>query len=381
MGHVKPLLRLADGLAAEGHRPYLAVRNLVVAGQATPRVPVLQAPTFFWKRRPPGSLDIQASFSDVLACVGFDRVDTLLPMVESWRVQLDLLRPDLVIADYSPALCLATYQEIPTLNVGFGFILPPTDQATFPPLIPGRPNLLPEEKIITVVQEVLEKVGLPRPNRLTEVFAYAEPFLTVLPEVDHYSHVRTAGHLGPLEPLVSPQSPLEEPRFFAYLKPEFQRFEEVLTALSRCGIPGQAFILGADPSFKTRWQSPQFEILDAPPPIDEVLPQVQVILHHGGINVTQQALAAGRPQLVFPMQLEQALTAKKLHELGVAHMLRDDFPVQHVVIGLRQLHSPRFVDRARILAEQIQSRGPWNARDVILERCRELLAQRATEES
>jgi rhamnosyltransferase subunit B len=60
------------------------------------------------------------SYADILAGSGFGSVETLLPVVAAWQVLLDLLRPDLIVADYSPILCLAAYGSVPVVAIGDG---------------------------------------------------------------------------------------------------------------------------------------------------------------------------------------------------------------------------------------------------------------------
>lgn len=375
MGHVDPLLRLARGLAGLGHHPVLAVRNL---GLAWPKVsqstfPLMQAPVFYWQPFPSKALNYGYGYADTLARTGFLAEDTLLPMVRAWEELLHLLRPALVIADYSPVLCLTAYRMLPALNVGFGFIVPPTDGATFPPLLPGKPPFAAEERLLAVVQNVQRRRGRPVPETLTKAFADAEPFLTVLPELDHYHQVRKEGHLGPMVELLPPQ-PWPEPRYFAYLKATNAATPTILNALAQSGFPGQAFVLGADLELRFRLSRPGLEILDSPLPLNDVLPQVRVVVHHGGINLTQQALAAGRPQLIFPEHLEATLTAVQLHRLGVAHYMKDQFPPRTIMLGIRELlTAPHFYESAQRCAEHVHARGPWDPLPKILARCRELL--------
>jgi hypothetical protein len=376
LGHIDPLLRLARGLAELGHQPVLAVRNL---GLAWPKVsqtpfPLMQAPVFYWQPFSGKVLNYGFGYADTLARTGFAAEETLLPMVRAWEELLNLLRPALVIADYSPVLCLTVYRTLPALNVGFGFIVPPTGGAAFPPLLPGKPPFAAEERLLEVVQTVQRRRGHPVPPTLTGAFADAEPFLTVLPELDHYQRVRQEGHLGPMVELLPPQPWPEEARFFAYLKATNPATPTILAALAQTGFLGQAFVLGADPQARIQLARPGLEVLDSPPPLNEVLPRVRVVVHHGGINLAQQALAAGRPQLVFPEHLEATLTAVQLHRLGVAHYMKDQFPPRTIAVGMRELLTDsRFGGRARQLAEQVHVRGPWDPLPKILARCRELL--------
>jgi hypothetical protein len=312
------------------------------------------------------------SWSDILGRTGFQSENTLMPLVRCWEKMLELLQPSLCIADYSPVLCLVNYRTRPTLNVGFGFIVPPTDQPKFPPLMPDKPPFMSDEAVLAVIQTVQTKRQQPLPETLPQLFADAEPFLTVLPELDHYQAFRPSGHLGPMAELLPPQPWPDTPRYFAYLKGNNSATEAVVTALS--GFAGQVFVLEPTPKLRERLAQLKLDLLDRPPPLNEMLPQVRVVVHHGGINVAQQALAAGRPQLVFPEHMEAALTAARLHRLGVAHYMMDRYPVPTIVEGLRQLmQEPTFAERARQVAEQVHASGPWNPLPKILDRCRELL--------
>jgi UDP:flavonoid glycosyltransferase YjiC (YdhE family) len=52
-------------------------------------------------------------------------------------------------------------------------------------------------------------------------------------------------------------------------------------------------------------------------PFDALLPQVAVLVHHGGIGTTAAALAAGIPQLVIPFAFDQFDNAARVARLGV----------------------------------------------------------------
>lgn len=68
-----------------------------------------------------------------------------------------------------------------------------------------------------------------------------------------------------------------------------------------------------------------------------LFPRASVVVHHGGIGSTAQALASGRPQLVTPVFGDQFDNARRLVEMGVARVLNhDDW---HVGRAVRQLKS------------------------------------------
>ena len=56
-------------------------------------------------------------------------------------------------------------------------------------------------------------------------------------------------------------------------------------------------------------------------PLSEVLPHAAVLVHHGGIGTTAQALRRGCPQLVMPMTFDQPDNAVRIARLGVGRSL------------------------------------------------------------
>lgn len=60
-------------------------------------------------------------------------------------------------------------------------------------------------------------------------------------------------------------------------------------------------------------------------PHSQVFPKAAVIVHHGGIGTTGQALKAGIPQLVVPMNGDQFDNAARIARIGVGRVL----PIKH----------------------------------------------------
>ncbi len=57
-------------------------------------------------------------------------------------------------------------------------------------------------------------------------------------------------------------------------------------------------------------------------PFGQLLPKAAVVVHHGGIGSTAQALAAGIPQLVMPLAHDQFDNAARVKRLGVGNWLK-----------------------------------------------------------
>jgi hypothetical protein len=371
LAHAQRLHKVGLALAARGHQPVFALQNLAETWALfrDAPFPVLQAP--YWHRRLwRGDQPFQAgTYADVLAVQGFGTVDDLAAMVQGWQQLLDLVAPRLVVCDHSPTLCLAAYGALPVVTLGSWFGMPPVGEAVFPPLVPGVPPVVPPGQLLAIVQEVQRRRRRPVPVSLPAVLA-GDRFLTVLPELDGYQAYRRETHWGPLDTLPAPLPAPPGPGFFAYLTAENTLVEGILTALALTGCPGKAYLRSAPAALQERLRRQGLTILDRPAPLGEMLAQVAVIVHHGGVGTAQTALAAGRPQLLLPQHLEQRTNAQTLHRLGVAAFLMSEASPESAARALQQvLLDRRFADQAAACARAIQSRPRRDALTAIVECC------------
>jgi UDP:flavonoid glycosyltransferase YjiC (YdhE family) len=376
LGHVQPLLSVARALASHGHQPVFAVKNLLEAAPllGAESFPVLQSPQ--WPPRPaPAKPFRAATFADILAIRGFADADELLPVVRAWQSLIDLVRPDLIVCDHSPTLCLAAYRSVPVAMIGTGFTVPPAEHPEFPSLGTGVEPQMPHEKLLAVVREVQRRRNRPAPDTLPGLFADCARFVCTVPELDPYNSVRSQPALGSFNPLPPAPPPASPPSFFAYLTTDFRAAEKVLSYLADLKVPGSAFVRGASKPLVESLRAKGLEMYATPAPMHEVLPRVSVILHHGGLLTSEDALATGRPQLLLPRYLEQELTARALRDLGVAHALAGRYTLQHVSQAMHQLMAdPRFMRQAGTLAATIHARGRANPVEQIVTACLQTLA-------
>jgi len=372
LGHVRRLGRLARALADSGLRPVLAVKDLTLArvGLGDASFPLLQAPLFRPNLRAEQSF-LAASYADILAIRGFATVEELWPRVQAWLELIDQVRPALVVCDYSPTLCLAACGLLPALVVGEGFGVPPTDGPTFPLLIPGRALLVPEERLLAVVQEVQRRRGLPAPDTLPGLLTTGRCFLTCLPELDPYQGLRRGPYLGPVGKVLGPPlPPPAQAAFFAYLRAGNSCAEQIVAGLARSGCPGTVYLRGATPELRERVRQRGVEVLDTPAVLDQVLPRTAVVVHHGGLGLAEIALAAGRPQLLFPEHLEQVLTAQLLDRLEVGRYLVGRLSGETVTQTLdRLLAGAPYTAAAQAAACIVRERGPCDSLRGIVECC------------
>jgi len=104
-------------------------------------------------------------------------------------------------------------------------------------------------------------------------------------------------------------------------------------------------------------------------PHAEVFPKASVVVHHGGIGTTGQALMAGKPQLVVPHFGDQPDNAARLVRLGVARSLTStEYDDRSAAEALKALLSQTYyAEKAEHLADVIRpENGAQGGADVIL---------------
>ena len=360
-GHVRTLLPIARGLVALGHAPVFAVRNVADVWPVfrSEGFPVLAAPV--WHRRNArvrGPYRVR-TFADVLAFNGWGEPDELEGMLSAWDSTIEMVRPDLVVLDYAPSLCLATRGRIPTVQVGTGYSVPPDHLPEFPVMNPKAELILPEPVMVDSIRIAQARRGFAAPASLPALFDDATRLLTILPELDPYAGNRRETPVGPVDALPDPVPPPRSPRWFAYLTADQDAAEQVLLDFARSGIPGEAYVRGSTRALREKLSAAGIQIHETPAPMREVLPRVSVVVHNGGIGLASTALAAGRPQILFPQHIEQKLTAELLSRMGVALTgSQEELPAS---VLRRMVKGALFMMEAQERAESIRKAGPRSA--------------------
>src|SRR5690606_23899680 len=139
---------------------------------------------------------------DVLTAVGFGDPQKLGVTSRAWDDLLDLVRPDLIVADHSPALFLAAFGSgVPVVAIGTAFTLPPLALDRFPPLRADRAPALPEARLLDAARRAQEARRRPLPSSLLDVFRTKARFVFGLPELDPYRSFRNEPIHAPPEGL------------------------------------------------------------------------------------------------------------------------------------------------------------------------------------
>ncbi len=103
-------------------------------------------------------------------------------------------------------------------------------------------------------------------------------------------------------------------------------------------------------------------------PYQLLLPRASVVVHHGGVGTTSQALLAGVPSLIVPFAFDQSDNAEHARRLGTSRTLyRKSYLAPRVEKELRELlERPEYRHKAvEVSNKLIQENGPARAADLI----------------
>jgi len=370
-GHVAPLLRVGTALAEHGVRIVCAMDDVVRPGLLLRRAgfPVLQAPKWPGVRTEKG-----ASYGDLLALLGFDSVPALMLMTSAWQDLFDLVAPDLILANHSPTAALTAHGSIPVALMGSGFELPPTDIAEFPPLKSGVTPVAEQARLLETVTEVQRHRGRDAPQTLPSVFAAEYRGVCVLPELDPYSEQRDEPVLGPVEPLPAYRPRPDDRSVFAYIGVEHPDLYEITAGLGAADAEVTCHVRGDPGTIGASLAEHGVTVLAEPADLIEVLPASAAVVGYASAGIAQAALAAGRPQLALPYDLEKDATAAALGRLGVSRTLDVGLTARQVGDAIDAvLSEDRYAHHAAVCAQSIMGRGPTDALGTIVEACLGLL--------
>ena len=93
-------------------------------------------------------------------------------------------------------------------------------------------------------------------------------------------------------------------------------------------------------------------------PHDWLFPRVQAVVHHGGAGTTGAAVAAGRPQVIWPFGIDQHFWSRRMADLGVAPPVRPMRALTGRTLAValdRALGDPRLTEAAADLGSLVRA--------------------------
>jgi UDP:flavonoid glycosyltransferase YjiC (YdhE family) len=358
LGHVMNIRRIAARLKKRDLRFVAAVNDLPAAVLLQGAVSdIIGAPS--WpihalaaSKRPATS---SASLNDILSAAGLADQSVVHRLLVAWDDIFKQIRPDLVIADFSPLAALAAYRRIPLVQIGNGYTLPPYEMKRFPLLHRLSRPVWNEEETLAVVNKAMQPFGWPPLEHLPRVFSGDACLVQTFPLLDPYDTQRTELLDGPIFDRAPVQRSAEASSVLAYLSSGYEPHPLIVEAL----IPFAA---------RLRVYAPRLSVaqaehlrragaqIDAEPlPLADALSSTRLLIHSGGSGAAAEALAAGVPQLVLSAHVEQDLNGEALQRAGVAKLVRTYEPGANI--------SPELI-RALMTDEALGARaaelGKWH---------------------
>jgi UDP:flavonoid glycosyltransferase YjiC (YdhE family) len=371
LGHVSRIAPLAKALERDGHRAVIAIWApervlLFLRSQGLSAIPA-PGPTIRKENQ-----QLQASFTSTLWTCGFDDPDKLEMEAGIWDGILDVVRPDVVIADTSPALHLACRDRIPLVLIGSGFSVPPAHLEDFPVVFPQGKAFKSSQEVLSVVEEVIARRGDRSVATLPGLWEFPASIYCVR-ELDLYREYREKGQHGRPTALGSGEltMPPQQPRVFAYLSNKHPMLPAIVGGLGRLNRPTGLFCRDLKPELRAYAEDFGVRVYDEPQDLAALLPKVSLVVHHGGLGMSQTALMEGRPQLVLPYQYEQRLNADPLLAASVArrvHCPAKEFPATFQDTAAETLENLSALgDAARSLAQTVRARETETAEERAVE--------------
>ena len=383
-GHIARLLPLALELRRLGHDPLFVVRELYGAELllAPHGLAWFQAPLWIGQVT---NLPAAAGYAEMLMRFGFLNPRALTGICRAWRNLLAALKAEMVVMDHAPTALLATRGlPLKRVNLGDGFCIPPSTRPL--PLFIGWQRGNPvrqadsEERVRQVANATLLALDAPPLLCLAELFDCELSLFLSFAEFDHYPGRTGAQFLGPVfslgqgAPAVWPDG--EAPRVFVYLKAGYSALERVLGALREAPVRVLAHVPGAARETLKRNTSPSMRFSEAPLDILAARAGCDLAICHGGHGTVAAMLLAGKPMLLLPMQVEQAMTAHGLEKLGVALSVAPEAAAQLPRIVKRALGDANLGAAARAFAARHQGYDPAATVAQAADRCAGLLEAR-----
>jgi UDP:flavonoid glycosyltransferase YjiC (YdhE family) len=356
-GHLVQIAPVAQALRARGHQLTLVCRDVAAAIRfdATRRLfdQIQVAPRS--DGPDPVSGSTPRSYADILHYWGFHSIEGLRDLIRRWQPLMQ--DADAVICHHAPsaqAAALALGKAV--ARFGDGYTVPP---ATSP--LADITHWAAEEVQDKVLKEarlvaILRGAGgdaLASITRVGEYLGQATDFLTTWPFLDHYPQRQDGFHYGPLMTDVGIALPswpdVPGPKLLAYLSAGHPALQKCFTAIAQLGWPCCVFSAVPLPP------APPNMIISANPfAMTQAVAMADIVIGHASHGTSAQAIRAGKPCVMLPLNAEQSMIGWQLAQLGIGLPLPAPFRVEAIEQGLRRVAADdTFSHRAQKMAELV----------------------------
>lgn len=315
---------LGAELKARGHDCIFALRDVnqatLLDGEAQViQAPVWRGPAFYRVSQIGRSAARIGGVADMLAVHGLAEKAVVDRTVSAWRALVAMVRPDLVIGHFAPALMMAAEAAgLPRILAGNGQAMPPLAAGRLPRHDTLQPPVARDADITQALNAVRTKLGL-KPSVGLEGLGAADARLVFShPAFDMHQIVRTEPVVGPLNP--PPASPERKAGVVALLSITQGHVEDIVFGLLASGMPMRIHVRDASPAMRHYldeagvWVGLQEAIA--------AIPSARLLVHQALAEPAQVAAMAAVPQLLLPEpNAEARFIAERVTSLGVGSVL------------------------------------------------------------
>lgn len=383
-GHIARFVPVARELRLRGHEVIFVLKDLAHIEKLLNEsaFSYLQAPVRWpgLQRVPPAN-----SYAEILRNSGFAETSGLLARVKAWRTLFDHLAPDLLLFDHAPTALLAARDFAkPRALFGTGFFSPPR---VFPMCsirpwlrIPEKDLLNSEQQVLYVANAVLKDIGGSKLDKLADLFDTEEDFLCTFAELDHYPNRLNARYWDPILEQEEGAEPIwpetGERRVFVYLRPQYPAIETLLKQLHNTSWSILMHIPGVPPAWLRTYNNAHLRIDPRPLNMRQVIEQCNLGVCHGGAGTISAMLLSGKPLLLLPMHVEQALSARQVVAMGAGIYIAEEVKKPNIKASILEIVSKKqYAESAIRFAQHYSAYDSTLAVSNIADRCVDLLAQ------
>jgi len=360
-GHLYPIVPIMAALSERGHRASVctlagelaSVQALGIAGLAIDPV-VERNQLRDWRERSPlrANLSVMRTFlerarddaPDLASAIAREDPDVLLVDINSWGAAIVAEASGRPWAMYSPYLLPLPSRDAPPF--GPGWSLPSGHLGALrDTIVRAIGNRAVDRLVMPSINALRTQHGLPALAHFVEMFARPHVMLALTAEGFEYPHsdwpanVRMVGPVNWAPPTPAPPwlTDVRDPLVLVTCSTEHQCDKRLihvaLRALPAAGMSVVASTAAHDPQ---QFAAPPGSRVERFVSHEAILERAACVVCHGGMGITQKALAAGVPAVVVPFGRDQAETASRVEHAGAGARLSP-----------RRLSVERLVDAVR----------------------------------
>jgi hypothetical protein len=332
---VKSLGSIAYELKRRNHKVIAAVKNVRTAERHLAKIGVefIQAPVWL------GRTDLQGqsavNYAELLIMVGYFNINQVAGQIRSWIHLLERIKPDIVLANHSPSVLLASrITGTKAMTVGTGFHSPPT-VSPMPSLqpyvnIPNGRLSTSENKVLNTINQAICKCGGIPLTKLSDIFKSCSHYFLTLPEADHYGFRNNTRYWGVIQSSLNTAEPTwpkgDGPKVYVYMQHHSRPYQSLMESLQSLGWPSIIVSRNIDDMKIKSFISPNLTFSNELLNLEAVARHVDVVVTNCNHGTTVEMLQRGCRQLVIPLQTEQSMLAHRLSNQGLVMAGKSTLP-------------------------------------------------------